>query len=96
MASTFTDGVTCQSGFGRDAGDAHSLIDVSAQPVHNRNDMKDSRTAQADVAAHAQHRHFLPLVRDLNRKQQVNTHYDTTEQRSAIAKRGHKNQAAGD
>ena len=63
MASTFTGTVSRVSvGFGRDVGHADALVDVAAERIDDRDDVEESRPAQADVAAQAQHRDLLPLA----------------------------------
>src|SRR6185312_2418227 len=61
-----------QRRFGRNVSDAHALIHVAAQPVDNRHNQKNAGTPQSNESPQAQNRHLLPLIRNLDREQQIN------------------------
>ena len=65
------DRVAGQRRFGGDAGDADTLVDVGAERFDDRNDVAHAGSAQADVAAEAQHGDLFPLADDFDREEKV-------------------------
>src|SRR5579872_6928054 len=65
------DGVAGQGGFGRNAGDADSLVDVRAERFEYGNDVAHAGAAQADIAAETQDGDLLPLADDFDGEKEV-------------------------
>jgi hypothetical protein len=64
-------GVAGESGLGGNAGYADALVDIRAERFDDRNNVAQAGTAQADVAAQAQHRDLFPLLHHFDREQKI-------------------------
>ena len=67
----YGDGVAGERGFGADVGDADALVDIAADAVDDRDEVKDTGSAQTDVAAEAEDCDPLPLVGHADGEQEV-------------------------
>ena len=87
-------GVARESGLGARIGNANALIDKAGHGVDYGDDEEEARSAKAFVLAEAEESGLFPLVRDLDRKEEIHADQEARNGGSWIVHGGGRSEAS--